>query len=161
MLDIVRHTFYTANKFKKYNFGPVKNQKVYGSTEPPEYNLSNIIAPMTWLYADNDTLGIPEVTLCNLETDFTCHALIQVHQFSPDHFQDVEEFSTCFPHNPPRMHRIPLDSFNHMDFVMARDQRKYVGEPILAYAKAFRQLTGQTPSECENKKSVFAAPHHR
>lgn len=68
--------------------------------------------------------------------------------------KDVVAFSKRFVRAPPRMHQVPLKEFNHGDFVSARDQAKYVHEPILAYAREIRQKTGTTNSTAAKWRQV-------
>lgn len=45
-----------ADKFQKYDHGRVKNEQLYGSTMPPEYNLTNIRTKVHVLFGANDWL---------------------------------------------------------------------------------------------------------
>ncbi|KAL7041844.1 hypothetical protein ACKWTF_000924 [Chironomus riparius] len=47
---------YRSGKFRKYDYG-LNNMKIYGTTEPPEYNISNIIAPIYSYRAPEDLLS--------------------------------------------------------------------------------------------------------
>lgn len=43
------------DEFRKYNYGPEKNEEVYGSPEPPLYDLSKVQhEDLTIVYSDND-----------------------------------------------------------------------------------------------------------
>ncbi|VVC96005.1 unnamed protein product [Leptidea sinapis] len=43
--------------FRRYNFGLLRNQKIYGSISPPDYNLGNITAPVFLYYSEGDALS--------------------------------------------------------------------------------------------------------
>ncbi|XP_013137816.1 PREDICTED: gastric triacylglycerol lipase-like [Papilio polytes] len=45
-----------SDRFQKFDYGSSKNVKVYGSDEPPLYNLSTVSAPTVILYGENDYL---------------------------------------------------------------------------------------------------------
>ena len=47
---------YRSGKFRKYDYG-LNNMKIYGNTEPPEYNISNVIAPIYSYRAPEDLLS--------------------------------------------------------------------------------------------------------
>lgn len=49
--------------FQKYDHGPVENLKLYGTTEPPEYNFANIRTKFNILYGSNDIIVMKEVSL--------------------------------------------------------------------------------------------------
>ncbi|XP_050664430.1 lipase 3-like isoform X2 [Leptidea sinapis] len=43
--------------FRRYNFGLLRNQNIYGSISPPDYNLGKITAPVFLYYSENDALS--------------------------------------------------------------------------------------------------------
>lgn len=45
-----------SGKFRQYDYGHEKNLLIYNTTEPPDYNLTNITVPIALFYADNDWL---------------------------------------------------------------------------------------------------------
>ncbi|XP_075985432.1 lipase 1-like [Anticarsia gemmatalis] len=45
-----------SNNFEKFNYGRDKNLQVYGSEEPPKYNLSAVTVPFVCIYGKNDGL---------------------------------------------------------------------------------------------------------
>ena len=47
---------YRSGKFRKYDYGR-NNLRIYGTTEPPAYNISNIIAPIYIYRATEDALA--------------------------------------------------------------------------------------------------------
>lgn len=52
-----------AGGFRKYDFGSAKNQRLYGSPEPPSYNISAIGTPLYVFYGTADNLVNEEVRL--------------------------------------------------------------------------------------------------
>lgn len=50
-----------SNKFRQFNLGRTKNLAKFGTPEPPDYNLSRVIAPVALWYASNDWLVSPKV----------------------------------------------------------------------------------------------------
>lgn len=53
--------FIDAGRFQRFDYGPHKNLKLYNSTKPPEYNLTNVQTKVHILYGTNDNLVVPEV----------------------------------------------------------------------------------------------------
>ncbi|EFN73360.1 Gastric triacylglycerol lipase [Camponotus floridanus] len=47
---------YQSGKFRQYDYGREKNQLIYNSAEPPDYNLSNITVPIALLYGRGDLI---------------------------------------------------------------------------------------------------------
>lgn len=41
-------------RFRRYDFGTVRNLRIYGRRNPPAYNLSKVTAPVFLHYSDND-----------------------------------------------------------------------------------------------------------
>lgn len=50
-----------SEKFRKFDFGFMKNMMVYGSFGPPEYDLRKISVPITMFYGVSDILSSEEV----------------------------------------------------------------------------------------------------
>jgi hypothetical protein len=48
-------------KFQEFDYGPM-NMEYYGQSEPPDYNLKNITAPMSLYYGTGDLLVSLEVS---------------------------------------------------------------------------------------------------
>ncbi|XP_065215517.1 lipase 3-like [Planococcus citri] len=95
--------FGQLGKFMQFDYGPKTNIMVYGTRTPPEYNLSQVTAPVALLYSDGD-----------------------VHIAS----QDVSLLQTQLP-NVVASYRIDKHLFNHMDFIWGGDARETVYDFIL------------------------------
>lgn len=53
-------TYLFAGHFSQYSHGKAENQKIYGSEQPPDYNLTRVVVPIAYFYAKHDTI-VPEV----------------------------------------------------------------------------------------------------
>lgn len=93
---------YLSGKFRKYDFGYIQNYYEYGVFEPPEYKTENIKANTYFYYGENDYLSNPEDILVLSER-------IQ---------------SIC------SIYKLPIKTWNHMDFLWSNDVKKYINEPI-------------------------------
>ncbi|XP_055316816.1 lipase 3-like [Sitodiplosis mosellana] len=51
---------FVSGRFQKFDHGPNKNMKLYNSTKPPEYNLSNVQTKVHVMFGTNDNLVVPE-----------------------------------------------------------------------------------------------------
>lgn len=80
-------------KFRRYNFGQKKNQKLYGTSMPPEYDLSKIATPVYVYYGQSDNLVTPK---------------------------DIETLGQNI-RNLQRLYRVPSNTFNHVDFIIGSD----------------------------------------
>lgn len=45
-----------SKKFRKYDFGKIRNLEIYNSTSPPDYELNNFIAPAYIYCGETDAL---------------------------------------------------------------------------------------------------------
>ncbi|CAH0547946.1 unnamed protein product [Brassicogethes aeneus] len=82
-----------SGTFKKFDYGYSGNLERYGTDVPPSYDLSQITAPIALYYSTNDLLTSPK---------------------------DVEYLATKLP-NLVLKYLIPYESFNHLDFIVAKD----------------------------------------
>lgn len=97
-----------SKKFRQFDYiQPDKNRKVYGQPEPPEYNVTKTIVPVALFYAENDLLSVVE---------------------------DVENLSNKLS-NLEMQHKIPMEMFNHIDFMFAIDAPALVYQPTIDYLK--------------------------
>jgi len=94
--------------FRQYDHGTKKNLQVYGSEEPPEYPVELISSLVHLWYADSDDLAAVE---------------------------DVEEIANRLPNKV--MHRMADPEWNHGDFSLNREVRKYVNEPVIAIMEEY------------------------
>ncbi|XP_025266499.1 lipase 1-like [Camponotus floridanus] len=89
-----------SGKFRKYDYGRARNQLIYNSAEPPDYNLANITVPSALFYGSGDLL---------------------VNIF------DVKRLYRILP-NVVDLYEVPWSKFNHLDFIWAKDAPKLVYE---------------------------------
>lgn len=55
-----------VGKFQQFDYGFEGNKLTYGRSEPLQYNLSRVTAPVAAYYGENDWLVIPKVRIyCN------------------------------------------------------------------------------------------------
>ncbi|XP_050513850.1 lipase 3-like [Diabrotica virgifera virgifera] len=96
-----------SGRFCQYDFAILKNKEHYGQIIPPDYDLSKIAAPLTLIYSSNDWLA----------------AVV-----------DVERLAKQLP-NLKESYRVPLVTWNHIDFLFGKDA------PTLVYDKVVSILT--------------------
>ncbi|XP_077291619.1 lipase 3-like [Arctopsyche grandis] len=87
-----------SGKFRKYDHGSVLNLIIYGSAEPPNYDLSKITCPVALHYTDNDL--------------FVAN-------------QDVDQLYSELG-NPLGKFKVPLTTFSHLDFIWGIDANTLV-----------------------------------
>ncbi|XP_030378991.1 lipase 3-like [Scaptodrosophila lebanonensis] len=92
-----------SKKFRQYDWGLEKNRELYGQDMPPDYDLSKITAATHAYTAHNDDKCGP---------------------------QDVETLVSSFPHLIEH-HRIPLESFSHLDFITAINMKELVNDLVV------------------------------
>ncbi|RWS18703.1 gastric triacylglycerol lipase-like protein, partial [Leptotrombidium deliense] len=104
-----------SNKFRKFDFGTIGNLRHYGTTHPPEYNMSRITSEnIAIIHSMNDWLGDPEDVL-----------FIQ-QQLEGKLIVD---------------HKIPYEKWNHLDFLWAKKTAKYVNVVVIDILKKFKSET--------------------
>ncbi|XP_050518262.1 lipase 3-like isoform X2 [Diabrotica virgifera virgifera] len=91
-----------SGSFTKYDYGAKGNMKKYGTYTPPLYNLSNILAPVSLFVAHGDNV-VP--------------------------WEGVRDFITMLP-NIDSVFDIPIESFNHVDYIFSNITTQYVNEPV-------------------------------
>lgn len=85
---------YNSGKFRKFDYGSrLINLYTYGSSNPPDYNLTKITAPVILHYGENDWMVGTE-------------DLDRIHK---ELGNSVGKF------------KVPLSEFNHLDFIWAMD----------------------------------------
>lgn len=83
-----------SGEFTKYSHGPTINSRVYGTVEPPKYNLSQVTAPVTLYSAVDDWLAHP-ADVARLQTELA-HA--ESYEVPEPHFSHMDfQFSTKAP----------------------------------------------------------------
>lgn len=96
-----------SKKFCQYDYGIIGNLKRYGSVKPPEYDLSRVTTPIYLHYSDNDWLA---------------------------HQDDVQLLYRRLPNVVGQL-RVPLSTFNHLDFVYGIDAKKLLYDKVMAIMK--------------------------
>ena len=103
VIHYIQLTDCNEGRFCQMDYGSKQNQKIYGQSSPPDYNLNNIKAP-TYLYSSyNDGL---------------CDA------------KDVDTLVENMP-NLAGDYRVPEQSFNHLDFIVAHNMKELVNDPVI------------------------------
>nr|CAD7606560.1 unnamed protein product [Timema genevievae] len=90
--------------FRQYDHGSVENLFKYGSLEPPDYDLSKVTAPVALHYSNNDWLA--SIT-------------------------DVDALYSELP-NVIGMFLVPLDQFNHLDYMWAIDAKTLLYDTVIS-----------------------------
>uniref|UniRef100_A0A6P7H2Q2 Lipase 3-like n=1 Tax=Diabrotica virgifera virgifera TaxID=50390 RepID=A0A6P7H2Q2_DIAVI len=93
-----------SGRFCQYDFTILKNKEHYGQIIPPDYDLSKITAPITLMYSSNDWLA----------------AVV-----------DVEKLAKQLP-NLKESYRIPLVTWNHIDYILGKDAPTLVYEKVVS-----------------------------
>ncbi|XP_017770503.1 PREDICTED: lysosomal acid lipase/cholesteryl ester hydrolase-like [Nicrophorus vespilloides] len=97
-------------KFQKFDYGKNGNMKEYGQSYPPLYKLNNVDVPMFLMYAENDWLASPI---------------------------DVKRLAENLTNTNYEMYKIPLDTFNHVDFLWGIDAPRLVYGPMMDYLRTY------------------------
>lgn len=60
--------------FKKFNFGTERNREVYGTDDPPPYDIESITSRIVIYYGDADVVTLPKYTkrLCDEHPNWIC-----------------------------------------------------------------------------------------
>ncbi|ODM96135.1 Lipase 3 [Orchesella cincta] len=97
--------------FRQYDFETEENFRRYGTADPPRYNLSRIQTPIHIFWGEQDAMVSPPdiQRLANDLSPGTLRAVIRVND----------------------------DTFQHLDFLVARDAKVLVYEPLLALMNEF------------------------
>lgn len=97
-----------GHRFAQYDYGKSRNLQIYQRETPPEYDLKRCTTRVGIMYADADTLAYP----------------IDVKRL-PDELPNVVE-----------IRRVENESFNHIDFLWARDAKEFVYRHIVDWMRA-------------------------
>ncbi|XP_018568985.1 lipase 3-like [Anoplophora glabripennis] len=98
--------------FQEYDYGTAGNMIEYGTPTPPQYKLSNIKRPIYLMYAENDFFASPI---------------------------DVERLARKLT-NLVATYKVPLNVFNHIDFIFGKDAYNLVYKPILKVMRNFTDI---------------------
>lgn len=123
-----------ANRLQKYDYGPLKNKKLYGTEEPPVYDISNLkIKDWLLVSAWNDALSTPAAV---------------------EHLLKIV--------NPKPIAHV-VAPYNHVDLIAAFDNDKYTNFPILHYMEKMYENSSEhvaaettTRSLSIDLKKIFA-----
>ncbi|KOB73732.1 Yolk polypeptide 2 [Operophtera brumata] len=91
-----------SGEFRKYDYGPTVNSQVYGTVEPPKYNMSRVTAPVTLYSAAEDWLAHPA---------------------------DVTRLQAELPHS--EYYEVPEPHFAHMDFQFSPQATELVYKKLI------------------------------
>ncbi|XP_022187146.2 lipase 3 [Nilaparvata lugens] len=89
--------------FKWFDYGQKTNMKIYRQEKPPPYRLSKITAPVALFFSDNDWLADKK---------------------------DIGKLAKKLK-NIVSAYRVPLNTFNHMDYLFAMDVKELVYDNVL------------------------------
>uniref|UniRef100_A0A131YJZ1 Lipase n=1 Tax=Rhipicephalus appendiculatus TaxID=34631 RepID=A0A131YJZ1_RHIAP len=92
-----------TNHFQHFDWGPIKNKRIYGQAEPPQYDITKITAPVALYWSDGDVLA--------------CE-------------QDVRHIERLLP-NLVLSYKVPVHGFTHMDFAWSILAKEHVYKKIL------------------------------
>ncbi|XP_055525583.1 lipase 3-like isoform X3 [Wyeomyia smithii] len=97
--------------FQQFDYGEAENQRRYGQSKPPSYNLENISTPIALFYANNDWLAGP-LDVANLFNRLTSTSI--------------------------GMFRVPNDNFNHVDFLWGNDAPEVVYKQLVMLMQRYK-----------------------
>lgn len=98
-----------VNKFQKYDFG-FFNQRIYGKSSPPQYDLTQVSAPVAIFHSDADLLTA-NVDVQNLKSQLSKVVLVQ--------------------------HLDASEGFDHLDYVWAKDVATVVYAALLNLIQSY------------------------
>ncbi|XP_043267207.1 lipase 3-like [Venturia canescens] len=104
---------FTSKKFRQFDYyEEEKNLAKYGAVEPPGYKIENVKVPGMIFYAKNDWLADS---------------------------RDVEKLGNELKN--AELHEVPMELFNHIDFMFAMDAPLLIYHPTIDYLR--RELTNE------------------
>ncbi|XP_039754173.1 lipase 3-like [Pararge aegeria] len=92
-----------GGRFQQFDYGKKDNLKVYGSEQPPEYDLSKITLPIKLFWAENDLLSSEK---------------------------DVKLLFEKLP-STTEIYKVPDPDFNHLDYLWAVDAPTIINDKVL------------------------------
>ncbi|XP_030565276.1 lipase 3-like [Drosophila novamexicana] len=99
-----------SGHFRQYDHGPKKNLEIYKSEQPPDYPVENISSKLHLWYSDNDNMAAVE---------------------------DVWALADRLPNR--ELHRMGDPMWDHGDFALNMEVRKYLNEPVIEIMKKFEE----------------------
>lgn len=99
-----------SGEFQKYDYGPIKNLRLYGQKSPPIYKTENISCPIILHYADSDKVTVPE---------------------------DVERAMKLLS-NLVSVNKIK--DFHHLDFICAKSSEYLVNDKVIEVLKTYNSV---------------------
>ncbi|GAB0100094.1 Lipase [Sergentomyia squamirostris] len=100
--------------FKQYDFGGLENFRRYHRLDPPDYRLKRTLVPTVLHYSSNDWV---------------------INK------TDVEKLASVLP-NVYQRHLIPMDDFNHFDYVIATDVKDLLYNMVIDLINKFNRSSG-------------------
>jgi len=101
-----------SGRFRMYDYGLLKNKKLYGAYKPPSYDLKKVTAPVALHFSSNDWLADPK---------------------------DVIKLQVGLPH-VIKNYLVPQPKFNHLDFIIAIDSRHLVYNDVIESMKQYENV---------------------
>lgn len=92
-----------SGRFQMIDLGSKANLRAYGRSEPPDYNLSRVTAPVALFYGPNDMLSFEK---------------------------DVKTLARHLP-NVIGVFKVPYKHFNHVDFIWAKDSYRLLYKGVI------------------------------
>ncbi|XP_030036032.2 lipase 3 [Manduca sexta] len=92
-----------SHEFRKYDYGTEMNKQVYGTPEPPKYDLQKVQTPVSLYFSEEDWLAHPK---------------------------DVERLAKALP-NVKTVHKVPEKHFTHMDFQFSKKAPETVYKKVM------------------------------
>lgn len=93
-----------SGNFSQYDFGSSKNLEYYHQETPPVYDIKKVTAPVSLYYTENDFFAHPK---------------------------DVMRLEAELP-NRVTLFKVPMEKFNHLDFLFARDVVELLYKDVIA-----------------------------
>ncbi|KAJ8952377.1 hypothetical protein NQ318_014468 [Aromia moschata] len=105
-----------SGHFRQYDYGSTKNLEIYNTTEPPDYDLAAVSAPLALFYSQNDFFAA---------------------------LSDVERLKETLP-NVVEDHLMEHKFFNHLDFIYGKDVGSLVYFNVVNVLNAHNNLGSLT-----------------
>ncbi|XP_053614486.1 lipase 3-like [Plodia interpunctella] len=100
---------FNSGDFKQYDYGRLKNLRIYGNEVPPAYALEKVTAPVSLVYSADDWMAHPD---------------------------DVDALYQRLG-NAVDIHKVPHPQFNHIDFIWAKHFKILIFDRLRRLLTAF------------------------